>query len=169
MCARLCLCDFKMTIEGADRIHWDTRGHRHKERKCTFSISQGGGMRGWDSWRVRGCRWCWTCWWAAKLTSLIRPYLALLQCHGCLNQVGHVPQIYLQWRILSEGGGKKVSIKLLEAVEKRVLIMVSVLMAWPRERKDSRDCIFVSRRHSDLLKSSFTFPWATRILVLVSQ
>lgn len=39
----LCACAFEKVIEGADSIYWGTRGHRCKERKCTFSISQGGG------------------------------------------------------------------------------------------------------------------------------
>lgn len=89
---QVCLCVTEIEIKGADSIHWDTRGHRGEKVHIQHFPLRGGEWL--DSWRVRRCRWCcWTCREAANLTSLIRSYLALLQFHGCLNQVGHVPQI----------------------------------------------------------------------------
>ncbi len=51
----VCVCVFEMEIEGADSIHWGTRGHRCEERKCTFSFSQGGGwvVRQLESYKMQ--------------------------------------------------------------------------------------------------------------------
>lgn len=85
--AFVCVDLFKTEIEAADSFPWSPRSHTCEEKKCTFSISQEGG---WGVRQLERCRWCWTCWWATNLTSLIWSYQALLQFHGCLKQVGHV-------------------------------------------------------------------------------